>query len=277
MKNKISNLILVIGLLVIAYPFAIKAINHFNQTTAISNYKKEKVVQDEVEKQNEIDASNNYNNRLASSEQIIDITDNIDSNNSSSPSKINFMNTSEVIGNLVIPKINVNLPIYDGATEANLKSGVVHLDSTSYPTGDASTHCVIAGHSGLTGVKLLDDLDKLEVGDNFEIDYLSNTTNYEVIDKKIVLPDDTSSLKIQEGETLVTLVTCTPKYINTHRLLVTAKKVDIQEDVEQISSKQKILTFLSNYGILILLILVIIIFIVVTIIKSIKNKKENKK
>lgn len=135
-----------------------------------------------------------------------------------------------------IPKISVDLPIYHGTEETTLDRGVGHLLGSSLPVGGLGTHCVLTGHSGLSGQKMFSDLDQLEVGDVFYLKTLDETLAYMVLDINKVLPEDTSMLTIDPARDSVTLVTCTPYGVNTHRLLVRGERIELptaQQMVEQ--------------------------------------------
>ena len=134
-----------------------------------------------------------------------------------------------VMGYLQIPAIDLQLPIYHGVTEDVLQKGVGHLPESSLPTGGENTHCVLSAHAGLNDQKLFTDLELLELGDRFTLYILGEQLTYEVDSIQTVLPDQLQSLSIQPGEDLVTLMTCTPYGINTHRLLVRGHRV---EDVQ---------------------------------------------
>lgn len=107
-----------------------------------------------------------------------------------------------------------------------------HIEETSLPIGGASTHSVLASHTGLSKAKMFDDINKLEKNDYFIIHILNKNLKYEIIDKKVVLPYEISSLMIEKDKDLVTLVTCTPKYKNTHRLLITGSRVNLEEKID---------------------------------------------
>ena len=119
-----------------------------------------------------------------------------------------------------IPKIKAKLAIYHGLSKTVLEKGVGHVEGTSLPIGGKSTHAVLAAHRGLPNAKLFTDLDQMEKGDIFILHILGKNLAYKVDQIKTVLPDETSDLDIVEGEDHVTLVTCTPYAVNTHRLLV---------------------------------------------------------
>lgn len=139
---------------------------------------------------------------------------------------------SGIMGYVEIPCINVSLPVYHGTSDAVLQIAIGHLEWTSLPTGGESTHCVISGHRGLPSAKLFTDLDKMKVGDLFMLHVLDETLTYEVDQIRIVYPDETEDLLIQEGEDLCTLFTCTPYGVNTHRLLVRGRRVDNLEETQ---------------------------------------------
>ena len=130
-----------------------------------------------------------------------------------------------IMGYIEIPKIGVNLPIYHGTSEETLDRGVGHLLGSSLPVGGTGTHCVFTGHSGLAGQKMFSDLDQLELLDVFYLKVLDETLAYSVIEINTVLPEDTSELAINPQGDDVTLITCTPYGLNTHRLLVRGTRI----------------------------------------------------
>ena len=125
-----------------------------------------------------------------------------------------------VMGAIRIPEISVDLPIYHGTSESALASGAGHLYGSSLPVGGESTHSVITGHRGMVEAMMFTRLDEMKVGDYFYIDVMGETLGYRVDRIEVIEPDDTSRLKTVEGEDRVTLMTCTPYGVNTHRLLV---------------------------------------------------------
>lgn len=131
-----------------------------------------------------------------------------------------------VMGNVEIPKIDVNLPIYHGTNEGVLKKGVGHLEGSTLPVGGISRHSVLTGHSGLTHAKLFTDLTELKKGDLFFVHVLGRTLAYEVDQIKVVEPHVTGDLVRVSGKDYCTLLTCTPYGINTHRLLVRGERVE---------------------------------------------------
>ena len=139
-----------------------------------------------------------------------------------------------IMGYVEIPKISVRLPIYHGTGDSVLRRGVGHLLGSSLPIGGESTHSILSGHSGMASQTMFTDLDQLEMGDVFYLRVLGDVLAYQVFEINTVLPTDTSLLGIWEGQDNCTLVTCTPYGINTHRLLVTGKRIEDTE-AEQIA------------------------------------------
>ncbi len=138
---------------------------------------------------------------------------------------LNIMDNG-VMGYIQIPSIGVSLPIYHGVDDDVLQVGIGHVESSSLPIGGPATHVVLSGHRGLPSARLFTDLNLLKEGDRFEICVLGDTLTYEVDQILTVLPDELESLGIEPDKDLVTLVTCTPYGINTHRLLVRGHRVD---------------------------------------------------
>ena len=134
---------------------------------------------------------------------------------------------SGVMGTIRIPKISVRLPIYHGTSQSALASGAGHLYGSSLPVGGRSTHAVITGHRGLVEAMMFTRLDEMRVGDYFYIEVMGRTLGYKVDRISVIEPNDTSKLKIVPGEDRVTLMTCTPYGVNTHRLLVSAVRAPI--------------------------------------------------
>ncbi len=139
-----------------------------------------------------------------------------------------------IMGYITISKIGVELPIYHGTSDGVLQVAAGHLEGSSLPVGGAGTHAVISAHRGLPSAKLFTNLDELEVGDTFTITVLDRVLTYEVDQISIVLPTETDLLQPVEGKDYVTLMTCTPYGINTHRLLVRGKRIENAENQKHI-------------------------------------------
>ena len=167
-----------------------------------------------------------------------------------------------MMGYIDIPKINVHLPIYQGIEEQALQAGVGFWPGTSLPTGGPSTHCVLTAHNGLVRAKMFTDLDQLVEGDTFSLSILDRVLTYEVDQILVTEPDEVDALQIVEGQDYVTLYTCTPYGVNTHRLLVRGHRIETPEnvnlgngavDIIRTQSGMTVLITLAVVGLLILL------------------------
>ena len=145
-----------------------------------------------------------------------------------------------MMGYVDIPKIDVHLPIYQGIEEQELQSGAGWWIGTSLPAGGPSTHCVLTAHNGLVRAKMFTDLDQLEMGDTFSLSILDRVLTYEVDQILVTLPNELDPLQIVAGEDYVTLYTCTPYGVNTHRLLVRGHRIPTPEQPAQVSPVQAV-------------------------------------
>ena len=154
-----------------------------------------------------------------------------------------------VICYIDIPKINVYLPVQHGTDADTLERAVGHVVGTSLPVGGASTHAVLSAHSGMASSKLFSDIDQLAEGDTFYIHVLGDTLAYQVDNIATVLPTDTSLLQIEDGKDLVTLVTCTPFGVNTHRLLVRGHRVPYtpEQEAEAAETQKAASSWMRHY------------------------------
>ncbi len=288
MNKKILKIILYIaGIICIAYPICSKYISYRNQTNTIYDYNEQISNRNQDEIQDTYDKAEEFNNNIATDSRVIDVTQ--ADNESTSVYKYNFLEVGQMIGYISIPKINIEIPIYEGVDNNNLLRGVAHLENTSLPNGQLSTHSVLAGHTGISQAEIFDNIDQLDLDDVFYVTFLDNTYEYKVIDKNIVVPDDTSNLKIEDGRCLVTLVTCTPKTVNSHRLLITGEKVqnynnddnteqNIQQDTEintttSMSELNILINFIKNNIYIPIIIIILLLLLIFVIIRNRKKKK----
>ena len=189
-------------------------------------------------------------------------------------------NGDGLMGSIEIPKIKARLAIYHGLSKTVLEKGVGHVEGTSLPIGGKSTHAVLAAHRGLPNAKLFTDLDQMEKGDIFILHILGKHLAYKVDQIKTVLPDETSDLDIVEGEDHVTLVTCTPYAVNTHRLLVRGHRVPMKA-AKAVQKTEKKVTGITNPTLPMLALCVVIGIVIAVIlvagINSVQNKKRRRK
>lgn len=178
-----------------------------------------------------------------------------------------------MMGYITIDKIGVNLPIYHGTGSSVLNSACGHLEGTSLPVGGESTHCVLSAHRGLPSAKLFTDLDKMQIGDIFTVTILGKVLTYQVDQIKVVSPNQVDDLQIEDGRDLVTLLTCTPYGINTHRLLVRGTRIETTENrVIYVNSEAYLIDRLIVTPIVALPILFVLI--VYVIFNPVKPKKK---
>ena len=214
-------LIFVIGLGIMSYPLVSSMINNSNFREGMNDYTQAvKEIKKEDYSKFFADA-NKYNKSLTTTSIITDPFD----EKAYKAIGARYNNVLDVdgkglIGYVVVPRIDVNLPIYHGSSKKVLENGAGHLRNTSMPIGGKSTHAVISAHTGFPDQTFFDNLTDLVKGDVFYIKVLDKTLAYKVDQIKVVLPEDTNDLRIIPGEDHVTLLTCTPYGINTHRLLV---------------------------------------------------------
>ena len=188
----------------------------------------------------------------------------------------NVLNAADngVMGYIEIPKISVSLIIYHTIEENVLQKGIGHVPETHLPVGGKNTHCVLAGHTGLPSAKLLTNIDHLKVGDRFYIHVLNEVLEYKIDDVSVVEPDEVSRLNVISGKDCVTLVTCTPYGVNSHRLLVRGVRVDGSDlSAKEDGIVNELLNIDMKYLITFSLIGLFIIFIAVKKLRDIRKKK----
>lgn len=233
MRKNLSTIILIliflVGLSVMLYPSVSDAVNRKHQSRAVAGYAEEVEQLSDADYQTYFDAADAYNRQLNTTPNAFYKPDLV----SGYAQTLDISGTG-IMGYITIPKISVELPIYHGTDEGVLQVAAGHLAGSSLPVGGAGTHAVISAHRGLPSAKLFTNLDELEVGDRFTITVLNRVLTYEVDQISIVLPTEIDQLLPTEGMDYVTLMTCTPYGINTHRLLVRGKRVETTESQKHI-------------------------------------------
>ena len=287
MKRKLSGilfgLLFLTGFGILVYPTVSNQWNTYRQSRLISDY--EKVVSDmkpedyteEWEAAREFDSTlvqnNIYGDVFGSDDTQIEDTD-----------YWKVLNVAEdgVMGYLSIPKINVRLAIYHGTAEDVLQTGIGHMNGTSLPIGGESTHSVLAAHRGLPAARLFTDIDQMQQGDMFYIHVLDETLAYQVDQiLDMVEKDDhetlEDTLQIQEGKDQVTLFTCTPYGVNSHRLLVRGTRVPYNgEEETENTPVDSMLRAIQNYYMLYLILGLAVTLLVILIMKFLFDRKNKK-
>ena len=284
MKKKSSKIVIILiflaGLSLLLYPFIANQWNNHRQKQLIGNY--ESVISDKEAAGNidyaaEMKKAEAYNDALLPSilPDSFAVADASTETDSSYEDSLNIAGDG-MMGIVEVPKIAIKLPIYHGTGDEVLQKAAGHLEGRSLPIGGESTHAVISAHRGLPSASLFTDLDQLEIGDHFLIHVLDETLCYEVDQILVVDPEDTSALAVEDGEDLVTLLTCTPYGVNTQRLMVRGHRVPYEE--QAVADEQTPLSGLSLHTNYLLWVVVgIVITGVFILILFIREKKLQKK
>ncbi|MDT2770748.1 class C sortase [Enterococcus pseudoavium] len=223
--------ILIIGICLFLYPFVSDALNQYVEQQVISSYQKKANEKNAEEVQAEKERLKRKNQEIAAKNNPG--RDHLNEMPKKVVAKDKTYFEKHTIATLKIPKIKVSLPIYDQTNEIFLSRGATLLEGTSYPTGGTSTHTVLSAHRGLPKAKLFTDLPQLKKTDQFYIEINKETLAYEVDQVKTIEPTETEALRIVEGQDYVTLMTCTPYMINSHRLLVRGHRIPYKEPMKQ--------------------------------------------
>lgn len=251
------KILFVIGLLCLIVPVGIQIWDRQQQKNVIATHweKLEKV--DEEIQQNMVKSARTYNEKLYRGTEVIEMN---------YEEMLNLANDG-IMGTIEIPKISLRLPIYHGTEKDVLSKGIGHLKESSLPVGGEDTHCVLTGHRGLPNAELFTRLDEMEKEDIFYIRVCGEVLTYKVSDICIVEPEKVEVLEIQESKDKVSLITCTPYGLNTHRLIVTGERI-AEEEVVEVSKE---IYSISKWNLLI--IVIVLISICVGIRKQIRGKR----
>ena len=232
-KRVLFDIIRIIGLLiafsVLLYPTVSNYLYEKNSSRTVGYYDESIAKLTEEEHQVLLDKARIYNQRLIGNSSVDGDTFHTKDELPKEYEELLNVNGTGMMGYIIIPKINVELPIYHTTAEAVLQSGIGHFPSSSLPVGGETTHAVLTGHRGLPSKMLFTDLDKIEEEDVFYIKILGEIFAYQVDQILTVLPEEVDALQIEQGKDYVTLVTCTPYSVNTHRLLIRGHRIPYEE------------------------------------------------
>lgn len=228
-KNTIRNVAVMAGICLCLYPVLSSFLEGEHLKNVVSTYESsvEKVKEEEAEQM--LHEAEEYNDILY--QEAGSIASKPREERLHEKRYENLLNLSDtgIMGTIEIPKISVNLPIYHGTTEEVLSIGIGHLEGSSLPVGGKNTHSILTGHRGLPNAKLFTRLDELEKGDLFYIQVGNKTLAYRVNDIKVIKPEDAEELSIKADKDEVSLITCTPYGINSHRLVVTGERTQYKD------------------------------------------------
>lgn len=264
------------------YPFVANQWNNYRQKQLLSGYEQvvsEKEAAEGIDYDAERKKAEEYNEALLPC--VLPDSFALAESSGVDPVYMNTLNIAgdEMMGSVEIPKIDIKIPIYHTTEEEVLNKGAGHLEGSSLPVGGANTHAVISAHRGLPSASLFTDLDQLKEGDHFLIHVLNETLCYEVDKISVVKPEDTSALAVEDGQDLVTLLTCTPYGVNTERLLVRGHRVPyVEEEVKEEKTALSGSSLRTNYLLWVFVGLsVTALFIFVLYLKETKLKRRVKK
>lgn len=268
-------LVFVVGLGILLYPTFSDLWNQFRQDSLIDEYIKTTAEIDRKDLSEQLKAAENYNSVLDSS--FHDAFSGKDPEESDVYWSLLNLDGNGIMGYMEIPKISVRLPIYHGTSERVLQHGLGHLAGTSLPVGGKGTHSVISGHRGLPSALLLTAADQLTYGDRFSVSVLGEKLVYEIDKITVIEPDRVSDLKPEDDGDYITLLTCTPYGINSHRLLVRGKRVAGETELEEVTTLQKIVQSFDWKGkLLVALVGVAVVALAVSVIVKKRRKKRSK-
>ena len=271
-------LVILLGAGAAAYPLIASINNEHAQSLVQVEYEEKLEQLDTSEIDAALAAAREYNKTI-STVQIEDV-DKIKADLPPYEDLLNLANNG-IMGYIEIPTINIDLPIYHGTTGAAMEKGAGHMEGTSLPVGGIGTHAVISAHSGMASAKLFTDLDKLKLGDMFFITVCNQKLAYEVDNIAVVEPTDIDLIRIDTQQDYVTLLTCTPYGVNTHRLLVRGHRVDMAEEaIAEVEEKAEpaASTWIEKYeqGILIGVAIFLGLLLIALLVYFIKRRKDKK-
>lgn len=235
-RNFLSSCLLFVAIAALFYPLIANLLASRQTVTVVEKFVEKSETLTQQERDRLLDAAHQYNAYLFAMSQRKEYQGEI-------PEYDDILKVDDngMMGYLYIPQIDLqNLPIYHGVEDKELDAGIGHIPQTSFPIGGKNTHAVLSAHSGRANNTLFSNLEKLQQDDAFYIDVLDARLKYKVIDTQVVEPDEVESLSIQADKDLVTLVTCYPIGINSHRLLVTGERTAYEEETptEEIKRNQ---------------------------------------
>lgn len=278
----IGTILVLTSLALVSYPFVSSYLNSLNSDSEVMQYLNSADRLTDTEQAQMLKTAREYNKSLVGSSTIGDPFAKTESKSDEYNSLLSI-DGSSAMATIEIPCINVNLPIFHGTGEEALQNGVGHLSSSSLPVGGTGTHAVLTGHTGVSSKKLFSDVASLKVDDVFYIHVLGETLAYKVDEINTVLPEDTEKLQIDPNQDYVTLVTCTPFGINTHRLLVRGTRIPYEDGMEKNSDADNDSTWNTEYinalilGFLVMIAILAVFGLIKLILYMCRKRSKNDK
>ncbi len=277
LKKIMTIIIIVLGMGLISYPYISNYIYENSAKSTISSFEEKAGKLSKSTIKSEIELAKKYNIKLREKGKVF--TDPFAAAKdqlNATYFEILSINKEGLMGYIEIPTINTKLPIYHSSTPKVLEKGAGHLQGSSLPVGGKGTHAVITGHTGLNNAKMFTDLTQMEEDDYFYIHVLNRTLAYRVYDIDIIEPDDISRLSIINEKDYITLITCTPYGVNSHRLLVMGERARTDKIPQKIDKKHYISQWQTDYlkSILIGLFVSLVFIICCLVRKELRKKKD---
>ena len=225
----VTSIMALVGMGLLTYPTAASWVAQYNQSKVTADYSAQ-VDGARPDAKTQVEQAHEYNNALSAG-AVLEANNHVPTGaGSSKDSSLNYSsilkaNNEGLMARLKIPSISLDLPVYHGTAEDTLLKGLGHLEGTSLPVGGKGTRSVITGHRGLAEATMFTHLDKVKNGDSLIVEVFGEVLTYRVTSTKVVEPEETEALRVEEGKDLLTLVTCTPLGINTHRILLTGERI----------------------------------------------------
>ncbi|HEL0784525.1 TPA: class C sortase [Streptococcus equi subsp. zooepidemicus] len=260
------RLIFFVGLLILAFPFVSQWLYYQASHAQINTFERVAATIDRSDIEHRLALARAYNMTLsgataAGNQTAITDPYSEEQKKAGQAEYARMLEVKEQIGHVMIPRINQDIPIYAGSGEDNLQRGVGHLEGTSLPVGGESTHAVLTAHRGLPTAKLFTNLDKVKKGDRFYIEHIGGKMAYQVDQVKVVTPNQLEELYIVPVQDYVTLLTCTPYMINSHRLLVRGHRIPYDKKVEQkdiqVSQRKQYESYIIAAGVCVLVLVLL--------------------
>ena len=245
--NFLIFLLIVGGIVLIAYPFVTQYLYRNKAINEINIFKKEARLLGEEEINRRMLLAQGYNEALQ--QGVVKSDDPYINKRREEGVKeyARMLEVAEKIGSIQIPKIGQDIPIYAGTGENVLQKGVGHMEGSSLPIGGNGVHTILTAHRGLPTARLFTDLDELESGDRIYVENIKETIAYQVTGKEVIKPNNFKSLVIEDGKDQLTLLTCTPYLVNSHRLLVHAQRIDYVAEVRNVDIRLGIVSQRDKY------------------------------
>ena len=284
-KNILFGLLFLLGFGILIYPTVSNQWNTYRQSKLITSYEEVVKVMEAEDFSAEWELARKFNDTIEYNALYSDVFG-LSDTDLKDTEYWNVLNVAGdgIMGYISIPKINIKLGIYHGSEETVLQTGIGHINGTKLPIGGESTHCVLSGHRGLPSAKLFTDLDQMQRGDMFYIHILDETFAYQV-DQVLDMVDKNDAealgeaLACVEGEDYVTLFTCTPYGVNSHRLLVRGSRVPYTEELQEqetITAPEAMVKSIQNYYMIYLILGLAITVLVIVIMKFAMNRKNRR-